>query len=180
MSTIGGLGRQRLRMSEPRPVGWGGDSRILAVRQETRSSGWCRGSHTTPVDRPLSVAENNNMAIRRIYNKSLFLYVFHTMTLWDFPGRKLFFAFLFNTNHFSPRGLFLCPRFLVFLGQQWACPRSLYCTCYIRSIYCTAVRIIRTYVQKYVLYVRYVRTEVRIIRTYVRVSFVQLLQYYKV
>ena len=61
-------------MLVPRPVGWGGgNSRILAVRHETRSSGRCRGSRIMPVDPPPNVAENNNnMTIRRIYNKAIY------------------------------------------------------------------------------------------------------------
>ena len=46
-ATIWGLGRQRLRVLVPRPVGWGGSSRILAARWETRSSGRCRGYHAS-------------------------------------------------------------------------------------------------------------------------------------
>ena len=57
-------------MLEPRPVGWGGNSRILAVRQETRSSGRYRGSRTTPVEPPPNVADNKYMTIRRRYNKA--------------------------------------------------------------------------------------------------------------
>ena len=40
----------------------------------TISSGRCHGSCITPVEPPLNVAENNNMTIRRIYNKAIYFF----------------------------------------------------------------------------------------------------------
>ena len=79
-ATIGGLGHQRLRVLVPRPVGWGGelpDSGSTIGDEEQR-----------PVPRlsyhasgtPPNVAENNNnMTIRRIYNK------IHCIQVWTLP-----------------------------------------------------------------------------------------------
>lgn len=67
-TAIGGLGRPSLLALEPRLVGWGGGFRVLAVRQETRSSGQGRGSRTTPAEPPPDVAENNSMTIPHGYH----------------------------------------------------------------------------------------------------------------
>ena len=72
-STIGGLGRPRLRVLGSRTVGWGrgGGSRVLAARRGTRSSGRCRGSRTTSTEPPPpDVEENDNVVtIRWMNNK---------------------------------------------------------------------------------------------------------------
>ena len=73
-ATIGGLGRQRLRVLVPRPVGWGGE-----LSDSVRTIG---DEKQRPVPRllyrasgapPPNVAENNNiMTFRRIYNKAIY------------------------------------------------------------------------------------------------------------
>ena len=70
-ATIGGLGRQRLRVLVPRPVGWGGAT--LEFWQYDRRREAVAGAAAL-VSRqwspPPNVAENNNnMTFRRIYNK---------------------------------------------------------------------------------------------------------------
>ena len=73
-ATIGGLGRQRLRVLVPRPVGWGGElpdsgSTIGDEKQRPvpRLSYHASGPHP-------HVAKNNNMKMRRIYNKTVVWY----------------------------------------------------------------------------------------------------------
>ena len=85
--TIGGLGRARLRLLEPRPVGWG---------KEIPGTGSTIGNESQrPVPRlsypasgpPLDVAENNNtLAIRRIYHKVLIFQSFNR----DIPVRLIY------------------------------------------------------------------------------------------
>ena len=70
-TSIGDLGRPKLRVFEPEPVGWGGYSRVMTVRYETRSSGRCCGSRISPMEPPPDVAEKSNTIIRRIYNKTV-------------------------------------------------------------------------------------------------------------
>ena len=72
-ATIRGLGRQRLRVLVPRPVGWEGElpGSGSTIGDEKQRPVPRLSYHASGNPRP-NVAENNNkMTIRRIYNKTI-------------------------------------------------------------------------------------------------------------
>ena len=69
-ATIGGLGRQRLRVLVPRPVGWGGGAPGCWQYDRRREAAAGAAALVSRQWTPPNVADNNNnMTIRRIYNK---------------------------------------------------------------------------------------------------------------
>ena len=72
-ATIGGLGRQRLRVLVPRPVGWGGEvpDSVRTIGDEKQRPVPRLAHHASGTPPPNVAENNNNMAIRRIYNKPI-------------------------------------------------------------------------------------------------------------